>query len=132
MFISFSVDFFVNYQKIYVPTFSNGATEAFEYINSKYPNKKIYGEGIEYTYDLYTNPISPTELNKSIVYEKGHTGVLGYNNYLRTARISRESTIDQDAIYLTIYNETIERLKNEYGFKEKIFGYTHVLAKELE
>ena len=113
MFISFLINYFVNYQKIYVHTFSNGATEAFEYINSKYPNKKIYGEGILYTFDLYANPISPTELNKSIVYEKGHTGVLGYNNYLRTARISRESTIDQDAIYLTIYNETIERLKNE-------------------
>ena len=87
---------------------------------------------IRYTFDLYANPISPTEFNKSVVYNKGKTGVLGYNNYICIEPISRESTIDQDAIYITIYDEAIERLKNEYGFKEKIFGYTHVLAKELE
>ena len=134
LFIMFTVNYFyfVADQKNYVHTFSNGATEAFEYVNSKYPDKMIYGEGILYTFDLYTNPISPTEFNKNIVYEKGHTGVLGYNNYLRISPISKESKIDQDAIYITIYNKTIEKLKNEYDFKEKIFGYTHVLAKELE
>ena len=132
MFVLFVINYFVIKQGDYVPTFSNGVTAAFEYVNSKYPDKMIYGEGILYTFDLYTNPISPTEFNKNIVYEKGHTGVLGYNNYLRISPISKESKIDQDAIYITIYNKTIERLKNEYDFKEKIFGYTHVLAKELE
>ena len=132
MFISFSVNYFVINQKKYVYTFSNGATEAFEYINSKYPNKKIYGEMIRYTFDLYANPISPTEFNKSVVYNKGKTGVLGYNNYICIGPISRENTIDQDAIYITVDRATIEELKNKYCFKEKIFGYTHVLAKELE